>query len=314
MQSAIDLEQAKKDAGMPNLSPELMQQLAALSPLQPEYWNTLWGGMQQASRTLGQIKECWQNWDTLEQARLYWQRHAQQERHNSRVIELLAEVQPSWRVLDIGAGPGTLALPLAEKAAQVTAVEPASGMAQVLHENIAEAGLDNVSVIQKRWDDVEITQDLVGAYDLVIVSFAFGMLDLIDTIEKIRKVASNRVVFYWHAAPMARDVDAVQLWPLLHGKQFIPIPKANIIFNLLYSMGIYADVQVMPRAYTETFVSMEAAVDEYCKRYDVQHTDAQAVQKLRHYLEHSLVSKDGAYVPKAHNTGMKISWTVGATD
>lgn len=312
MHTTIDLEQAKKDAAAPNLSPELLQQIAAFSPLQPEYWNTLWQGMQSASRASGRIKECWQNWDELAEARSYWQRHAQQAQKNSRAIELLAEVQPSWRVLDIGAGPGTLALPLAEKAAHVTAVEPASGMAQVLHENIAEANLSNISVIQKRWDDIDVVQDLTGTYDLVIVSFAFGMLDLLDTVKKICQVANHRVVLYWHAAPMARDVDAVQLWPLLHGKQFTPIPKANIIFNLLYCMGIYADVQVMPRAYTETFASIDAAVEEYSKRYDIQHTNTQAAQRLRQYLEHSLVLEDGVYVPQAHNTGMKMSWTVAA--
>lgn len=307
MSTIIDLAQARKDAMAPDLPPELLQQLGALSPLQPEYWNTLWRGMQKASSTFGRVKECWQNWDELSEARLYWQRYAQQERQNSRAIDLLTEVQPSWRVLDIGAGPGTLALPLADKVAHVTAVEPALGMSQVLSENIADLGLNNVSVIKKRWDDINIKQDLEGVYDLVIISFAFGMSDLLDTVEKILKVASNRIVFYWHASPMARDVDSVQLWQLLHGKKFIPIPKANIIFNLLYCMGIYADAQIIPRAYTETFSSMNEAMDIYSKRYEVAST---AIPQLRQYLEQSLVFQDGVYMPKNHNTGMKISWTV----
>ncbi|MCK8519900.1 class I SAM-dependent methyltransferase, partial [Methanoculleus sp. 7T] len=59
------------------------------------------------------------------------------------------------RVLDIGAGPGTLALPLARRVRTVTAVEPASGMADVLEDHIDEEGIGNISVVRTRWEDVD---------------------------------------------------------------------------------------------------------------------------------------------------------------
>ncbi|MDO4794530.1 MAG: class I SAM-dependent methyltransferase [Brachymonas sp.] len=288
--------------------------LSAWDPSQPQYWNALWRSTQEASRASGRGIECWQNWDDLADARQYWQRVSASEQKNERAHELLAEVQSHWRVLDIGAGPGNLALPLAGKAAHVTAVEPASGMAQVLRENIAQAGLSNVSVVQKRWDDVDVAQDLQGPYELVVISFAFGMLDLLDTLRKILAVASQRVIFYWHAGPQAWDVDAVKLWPLLHGKTFTPIPKAEVIFNLLYTLGIYADVKSMPRSFTTAFESLDEAMQEYGKRYAVAEDDAPRRQLLLQYLQAHLVQEDGRYLQRAYNTGMRIAWNVPAVN
>ncbi|OPX80539.1 MAG: Ribosomal RNA adenine dimethylase [Methanosaeta sp. PtaB.Bin039] len=50
------------------------------------------------------------------------------------------EIDPSWSVLDLGAGTEILALPLSRRARQVTAVEPSSAMAKRLEKHIAERG------------------------------------------------------------------------------------------------------------------------------------------------------------------------------
>lgn len=302
--------QMAADATNNALPPQIAQALQPFSPAQPEYWNALWRSTQEASRASGRGCECWQNWDEVEEARNYWKRVSERDQHYSRAADVLAEVQSHWRVLDIGAGPGTMALPLAGKVAHVTAVEPAHGMATVLRENMAEAGVQNITVVQKKWDDVDMAQDLQKSYDLVVISFAFGMLDLLDTVKKVLAVASNRVLFYWHAGPQAWDVDAVKLWPLLHGKTFVPIPKANVIFNLLYSMGIYADVKVIPRSFRTGFDSFEEALAEYSKRYAVEAGDAHRMELLRGYLQESLVQEEGRYMQKAINTGMRMSWNV----
>ena len=302
--------QTTLDTACQPLSPHIAQAIAPYNPAQPQYWNALWRSTLEASRASGRGCECWQNWNELAEARNYWKRVSERDQHHSRAADVLAEVQSHWRVLDIGAGPGTMALPLAGKVAHVTAVEPAHGMATVLRENMADAGLQNITVVQKKWDDVDVAQDLQGTYDLVVISFAFGMLDLLDTVQKVLAVASHRVLFYWHAGPQAWDVDAVKLWPLLHGKTFVPIPKANVIFNLLYSMGIYADVQVIPRSFRSSFDTFEEALADYAKRYAVEAGDAHRMELLRGYLQETLLQEEGRYTQKAINTGMRISWNV----
>lgn len=51
-------------------------------------------------------------------------------------------IDPSWSVLDIGAGPGTL--PLARRAKRVTALETSLAMVKRLKRHVGEEGLSNI--------------------------------------------------------------------------------------------------------------------------------------------------------------------------
>ena len=65
-----------------------------------------------------------------------------QIRHAPRVAAMLKglELEPYFRILDIGAGAGTLALPMAEKVRQVTALDPSTTMHRVLTDYVIDAG------------------------------------------------------------------------------------------------------------------------------------------------------------------------------
>lgn len=65
--------------------------------------------------------------------------------------KLLEIAQPEDVWLDIGAGGGRYALPLALKAREVVAVDPSEGMLAQLREGMDEAGIANVRIIQGRW-------------------------------------------------------------------------------------------------------------------------------------------------------------------
>ncbi|OPY57677.1 MAG: 16S ribosomal RNA methyltransferase KsgA/Dim1 family protein [Methanosaeta sp. PtaU1.Bin112] len=70
------------------------------------------------------------------------------------------EIDPGWSVLDIGAGPGTLTLPLARRAKQVTAVEPSSAMGKRLEKHIAEERICNIRILPKWLED--LTDEVAG--------------------------------------------------------------------------------------------------------------------------------------------------------
>jgi len=276
------------------------------------YWNDAWVSAQKANRASGRGRECWEAWDEEADARAYWQRVS--ARASGRVDEFLSMIGPDWSVLDIGAGPGNLSVPLAAKAARVTAVEPARGMGAVLRENAEARGLANIDIVAKTWDAVDPAADLAGPYDLVVASYSLGMLDLLESLRKILAVARREVVLYWHAGPQAWDVDAARLWPLLHGRGFHPIPKADVVFNLLYAMGVYPDVRVIPSSFRTTFPSMDRAMAEYGARFGVAPDDEARNRLLRDYLEAKLIEENGALAQRARNTGMRISWTVKGND
>ncbi|MDZ7728387.1 MAG: methyltransferase domain-containing protein [Dehalococcoidia bacterium] len=61
----------------------------------------------------------------------------------------LARENETW--LDIGAGGGRYALPLALHTREVIAVEPSEGMLGVLRESAGEHGITNVREVAERW-------------------------------------------------------------------------------------------------------------------------------------------------------------------
>ena len=66
------------------------------------------------------------------------------------------EIDPARSVLDIGAGPGTLALPWARRARQVTAVEPSLAMVKRLERHIAEGGISNIRILPKSIQNMQM--------------------------------------------------------------------------------------------------------------------------------------------------------------
>jgi len=77
--------------------------------------------------------------------------------YHKPIVELLAEmVEPGWRVLDIGAGSGVLAFPLAQTGCEVTALEPSLLMRSFLFTEMFKRHTDRVEVDDSRWEDVSL--------------------------------------------------------------------------------------------------------------------------------------------------------------
>ena len=86
------------------------------------------------------------------------------------VDELRARVKPGETLIDVGAGGGRLALPLALTCNWVYAVEPSPSMCDVLRETAGESGIENVSVTQASWEDASVeTADVVLSSHVVYV-------------------------------------------------------------------------------------------------------------------------------------------------
>ena len=109
------------------------------------------------------------------------------------------DITPDSRVLDIGAGPGTLALPLAPHVREVTAVEPGAGMVAILNEHAEKEGITNIACVQKLWEDVDIARDLKAPYDVVIASLSLTMYDIREALAKMDAASSGSVHLFWFA-------------------------------------------------------------------------------------------------------------------
>jgi SAM-dependent methyltransferase len=270
-------------------------------------WNDIWMKAQWQNIDSGHGGECWHSWTDKETAKEFFHHSLQSPAAKERIADICSMIRVGARALDIGAGPGNIAIPVAKIAARVTAVEPAPGMAAVLREQIALENMDNIQLIHKKWDDVD-KEELQPPYDLTFASFSMGMIDLKESIEKMMEVTLGTIAIYWHTGIQPWDQESMELWPLLHGKPYYPVPESNIIFNLLYSMGIYPDVKVLRHTRKTLYDSFEAALETYASRYDAK--EPEQLRILEEHLAKKLYHVEGKRMLVANNASMKISWSM----
>ncbi len=232
-------------------------------------WNQLWQDEMAENRRAMPDRECVSLYQRREEAERYW-RKCQPER-DGRIRQVLAglEVSPTSRVLDIGAGPGTATVPLASQVDHITAIEPAEGMADALRDHLAERSLSNVTIIRKRWEEVSL-EELEPPHDVVLAAFCFGMEDLEGALAKMIAATSRWLYIYWFVGTPVWSRHRQALWPVLHATESRRSPGADVIWNLLYSMGVYADVQMCYYNYIERFASLDELVERNREGYDLR--------------------------------------------
>jgi SAM-dependent methyltransferase len=217
------------------------------------------------------------------------------------------KISPNFRILDIGAGPGTLAIPLAGMVQHVTAVEPSAGMLECLRENILGLGIRNIAILQKTWEDVDPGTDLEPPYDLVVASYSLGVPDLRAALEKMDAVSNRYVYIFWFADLLSpRHRQYLEIWEDLFGEQPAPNRTPNIIFNLLSQMGIFANVEISKTDRAFCFSSIKEAVadqrDLLCLKDDTQ------VAVLKRFLKKTLRHENGQYLLREQAYQAKIWW------
>ena len=280
-----------------------------IDPTEEIDWNLVWTDRMKRSRETTPARDCAKIWESKESAKRFWD---MSKDNSHRVEETIAGTQftPDSRVLDIGAGPGTLAIPFAQRVASVTAVEPAEGMVCVLKEKMAEEGVGNIDVVQKRWEDVSVAEDLEPPYDVVIASFSLGMADIRAAIEKMIASAAKggRIYLYHFAGETPWDRDCRDLWPRLHGKDYQPGPKSDVLYNVLYSMGIFPHVRTFRLQHRQRFAEIEEAMNHFRHQYGATTGEQEAI--VREHLERVLQKENGILVLPGSSTRVKIWWEV----
>src|SRR5262249_5048787 len=77
-------------------------------------------------------------------------------RPDPAVGALPALISPDARVIDVGAGGGRHATPLARRCREVVAVEPSPAMRAVLTDELSRQNVTNVRIVAATWQDVAV--------------------------------------------------------------------------------------------------------------------------------------------------------------
>jgi len=267
-------------------------------------WNELWMKTKQNS-TLGKMDgECCKMWFDKEKAKKYDERVKENNRERAAEQIKKLRINSNSTVLDVGAGPGTLAIPLAKLVKKVTVVEPSPGMVECLKENIKEEGIKNIVCVNNRWEDVKT--DEVEKHDILIASFSLGMLNLREAIEKMNDLAEKYIYIFWFSGDTPWENLYRGAWTKIHKKEYIPGPKSNYIYNLLYQMGIYANIEVSKMQHSHKFKNIEEAADEIRPQLGIKTKKQEEL--LKEYLSKKLVNENGYLISKGETTKTMIWW------
>ena len=138
-------------------------------------------------------------------------------------------------LLDIGCGPGTIALEMASKLQKIYALDYSQGMLDCVKDNCKEKNILNLETIHKSWYDS--WEDIPSA-DIVTASRSMEVKDIKDAIIKLNSKANKRVYLSTKVGGSFVDVNILNQLE----RKIIPRPDYIYILNVLHSMGIYAKV------------------------------------------------------------------------
>jgi SAM-dependent methyltransferase len=166
----------------------------------------------------------------------------------------LAAPEETW--LDIGAGAGRYALPLALRVREVIAVEPSGSMRRALRTGMAEHGIANVRVVPGAWPEAATELEPLPAADASLIAHVSYDVEGIDAFLGAMEAATrSRCVAMLTDRSPASVADP--FWPLVHGEARVSLPALPEFVALLRARGREPEVRTVERS-PRTFDSVEA--------------------------------------------------------
>jgi predicted TPR repeat methyltransferase len=222
------------------------------------------------------------------------------EDYISKMLDRI-QVKPDWMVLDIGCGPGTLTIPLARKVKSITALDISSEMLKRLRINAERLGLDNISYLNSSWQE----------------AFAGGQLDKHDVVVASRSLMSGNMKEALSHIIALTGRAAYLTFPIVHlpfdwevykaiGRGNKKHPPYIYIMNMLFQMGIDANVEILYSKIRVWFSSVEEAIDTLQWRTD-PFTTVEKI-KLREFLEKKFAEQGSKIIVHEGKSQWALIW------
>lgn len=161
--------------------------------------------------------------------------------------ELLDHLRPGETWLDVGAGAGRFALPIAraldDSGGSVIALDPSASMLESLREIADDYDIENVSTVHARWP-VASPADLEA--DAVLIAHVGYDIEEIGPFVDALEVAARRLCI---AVFMERQPSSIAdaCWPPVHGEARVSLPALPDFVELLEARGSRPTVTMLER-------------------------------------------------------------------
>ncbi|MGL1930768.1 MAG: methyltransferase domain-containing protein [Desulfotalea sp.] len=192
-------------------------------------------------------------------------------------------------ILDVGAGSGALSHPLAQMGHDITAIDYSKGMLAELETGSKHYNIDNIKTIICAWED-DWQKHGVFEHDIAIASRSLGVKNLQQALIKLNNIAKKRVFLTDRMNPSPFDSLAFQRI----GRPFQAGPDYIFTINMLYSIGIQAEMKIIEFDHLQKYTDLDTAVT----RYSWMFTNLTATEKakLADYLTSCTVEENDDFI------------------
>jgi CTP:molybdopterin cytidylyltransferase MocA/SAM-dependent methyltransferase len=219
------------------------------------------------------------------------------DRHGDPVLDALrAHARPGDTWLDIGAGAGRYALPLARMVREVVALDPSMGMLDGLRAGMAEHGIENVRVVPGRWpealDHDGPLADLAPVDVALIAHVGYDIEAIGPFLDGMERVASRECL----AVLMERSpaLIAEPFWPPLHGEARVALPGLPAFVDLLRARGRDPEVAMLESS-RRSWASREE-IEPYVRRQTWVAPGTAKDRRMQELIDEWLVTNDDGSV------------------
>lgn len=136
-------------------------------------------------------------------------------------------------LLDVGCGPGTIALALAPQMKKVCGLDLSTGMLECFLKNAQDRKLPCAQTIHRSWED---DWSDVEEFDIVVASRSIEVKDLKEALNKLHSKAKKAVYLTYKAGGSFVDERILEFI----GKKIVTRPDYMYVLLILREMGIFA--------------------------------------------------------------------------
>ena len=161
--------------------------------------------------------------------------------------ELVDHLRPGETWLDVGAGAGRFALPIAraldESGGSVVALDPSGSMLESLREIAEDYDIENVRTAHVRWPPASPSN---FEADVVLIAHVAYDIEEIGAFVDGLETAARRLCV---AVLMERQPSSIAdaCWPPVHGEPRVPLPALRDLVELLEARGRRPSVTMLER-------------------------------------------------------------------
>lgn len=215
--------------------------------------------------------------------------------------------EPDYTVLDLGCGNGSITLEVAKHVKQVTAVDMSEEMLRFVEKNAAEKGISNIEYVKSSVEDLD--PDKIGQYDVVIASRSLGNIhDLKKELKKMDSIAKKYVYMtHWSATSKQFAKDLCEI----AGLQYRQPPDYIYVCNMLYQMGIYANIEPIDCKSRHVYHDFYDAVQRHLWKlgWTTNNIEKEKRMKIEDFLKKNLVKmENGTFEYTTSDPNWMLLW------